>query len=59
MFVGEIVDVSGLEAAMADDGAVDVERVGIVSYIPGKETYYGLGPQLGRAFSVGKKFDAE
>lgn len=59
MFVGEILDVSGLEAALADDGAIDVERVGVVTYIPGKEAYYGLGPQLGRAFSMGKKFNAE
>lgn len=56
LFVGEILDVKVDEEALGPDGRVDIERVGLVTYIPGGETYHGLGPSLGRAFSVGNKF---
>ena len=59
MFVGEILDVKADEDALGPDGKVDLDAVGLVSYIPGAETYHGLGPSLGGAFSVGKKFKGD
>jgi len=58
MFVGEILDVKADEDALGPDGKLDLDAVGLVTYIPGAETYHGLGPSLGSAFSVGKKFKA-
>ncbi len=59
MFVGEILDVKADETVLGPDGKVDLDAAGLVTYIPGAETYYGLGPSLGHAFSVGKKFKAD
>jgi len=59
MFVGEILDVKVDEEALGPDGKVDIDKVGPLTYIPGEEAYYRLGPSLGRTFSVGKKFKTD
>jgi flavin reductase (DIM6/NTAB) family NADH-FMN oxidoreductase RutF len=59
MFVGEILDAKVDEEALGPDGKVDIDGVGFLTYIPGEESYRGLGPSVGEAFSVGKKFKVD
>lgn len=56
MFVGEILDSKVDEEALGPDNKIDIDGVGFLTYVLGEETYRSLGPSLGRAYSVGKKF---
>ena len=56
LFVGEILDVKADATALDSEGKLDIEAIGLVTYIPGLERYFGLGPSLGKAFEVGKAF---
>ena len=52
-FIGEIVDVKAEESVLGDDRSIDIERVDPFFYIPGKRTYYRIGPYIGKAHSIG------
>ena len=52
-FIGEIVDVKAEESALGKDGSIDIERVDPFFYVPGKRTYYRIGPYFGKAHSIG------
>jgi flavin reductase (DIM6/NTAB) family NADH-FMN oxidoreductase RutF len=52
-FVGEIIDVKAEESVLGEDGSMDIERVDPFFYVPGKRTYYRIGPYLGKAHSIG------
>lgn len=54
MFVGEILDVKVDEAAMRD-GKPDPLAIKPVIFAPEDRHYYGLGADLGLAFSIGKE----
>jgi len=53
MFVGEIMDVKVEEAGLRD-GKPDAAAIKPMIYAPEDRNYYGLGPSLGLAFSIGK-----
>lgn len=53
-FVGEIKDVKAEEEFLDAKGAFDLTKAGMVVYNPFGREYYGLGPRLGQAFSMGK-----
>jgi len=55
-FVGEIKDVKADLEILDPDGKIDLEKMGTVMFAPGSRQYYGLGPALGPAFSIGKKY---
>jgi len=55
LFVGEIMDVKADEALLDDKGRPDVTKVRPLMADPGNWGYYGLGPYLGQAFSIGKQ----
>ncbi len=55
LFVGEIVDVKADESVLAEGGFPDIEKVKPLVFAPANQTYYGLGPYLGKAFSIGKE----
>ena len=59
MFVGEVLDTKVDEEALGPDGKVDIDGVGFLAYITGEESYRALGPSVGGAFSVGKKFKTD
>jgi flavin reductase (DIM6/NTAB) family NADH-FMN oxidoreductase RutF len=54
MFVGEIMDVKVEETAMVG-GIPDATLVAPVIYAPESRQYFGLGANLGQAFSIGKE----
>ncbi len=54
LFVGEIVDVKADEAVLDPRGLPDPEKVKPFVYLTEVQHYHGLGPRLGRAFSVGR-----
>lgn len=53
--VGEIVNVSVDEAALDENGNVDVSKVRPITFDPFNSTYVELGSVVGKAFSDGKK----
>ena len=53
-FIGEILDVKAEESVLGDDGLPAIERVRPFVFSPSNRTYYGIGPCLGKAFSIGK-----
>lgn len=54
-FVGEIVDVKVEASSIKEDGLPDIMKIKPLIYDTAHRAYYGLGPLLGQAFSVGKK----
>lgn len=56
LFVGEIVDVKGDSAVLADDGFLDILKIKPLVFDTSHRGYHGIGPLLGKAFSVGKVF---
>jgi flavin reductase (DIM6/NTAB) family NADH-FMN oxidoreductase RutF len=54
-FVGEIMDVKADPALLGDDGLPDILKLKPMLFDTAHRGYYGVGPFLGQAFSVGKK----
>jgi flavin reductase (DIM6/NTAB) family NADH-FMN oxidoreductase RutF len=54
MFVGEVLDVK-VESLAMKDGKPDPAAIQPIIFAPEERYYYGLGPQLGQAFSIGKE----
>ncbi len=54
-FIGEIVDVKGDPAVFGEDGQLDIMKIKPLIYDPSHKGYHGVGPCLGKAFSVGKE----
>lgn len=55
MFVGEIVDIKVEESVLDENGSPDIEKIRPVIYGTGNRSYYGIGSDLGKAFSIGKE----
>jgi flavin reductase (DIM6/NTAB) family NADH-FMN oxidoreductase RutF len=55
MFVGEIVDIKAEESVLDENGNPDIEKVRPVIYGTGNRSYYSIGCNLGKAFSIGKE----
>ena len=54
-FIGEIIDVKA-DAEMFDvDGLLDILKIKPLVYDTSHKGYHGVGPLLGKAFSVGKR----
>ncbi len=51
MFIGEIMDVKAEEASIASQDALP----GMVIFDPLRRCYYGMGKNLGKAFSIGQE----
>jgi len=54
-FVGEIIDVKAEEAVLDEDGLPDILKIKPLIFDTAHRGYHGVGPLLGKAFSVGKK----
>lgn len=54
LFIGEILDVKMEENFLGDEGKPSIEKVKPLIFSPDNTSYYGLGPHLGKAFSIGK-----
>jgi flavin reductase (DIM6/NTAB) family NADH-FMN oxidoreductase RutF len=53
MFVGEVLDVK-VDSAALKDGKPDPAAIKPIVFAPEDRHYYGLGANLGQAFSIGK-----
>ena len=53
--IGEIVNVSADERVLGEDGMIDPQKLGAITYDPVHHTYIKLGEKVGNAFSDGKK----
>jgi flavin reductase (DIM6/NTAB) family NADH-FMN oxidoreductase RutF len=54
-FIGEIVDVKGDAETLAEDGLPDILKMRPLVYDTAHKGYHGVGPLVGKAFSVGKE----
>jgi len=54
-FVGQILDAKLDESVLDSDGVPDVTKIKPITFAPEPNTYHGLGPSLGRAFSIGRE----
>lgn len=57
-FIGEILDVKADVDVLDADGHIDLERLLPIIFAPGSSKYFGVGPCVAQAFSVGKTFIA-
>jgi flavin reductase (DIM6/NTAB) family NADH-FMN oxidoreductase RutF len=55
-FIGEILDVKMDESVLGEDGKADLAKIRAIGYDPMRSDYFVTGPVVGKAFSVGKKF---
>ena len=53
-FIGEIIDVKADEDVFGEDGNLDIMKVKPLIYDTSRKGYHGVGPLLGKAFTVGK-----
>jgi flavin reductase (DIM6/NTAB) family NADH-FMN oxidoreductase RutF len=54
-FIGEIVDVKADPSVLGADGIPDILKLRPMLFDTGHRGYYGVGPFIGQAFSIGKK----
>lgn len=57
-FIGEIVDVKADTDVLATDGQPDIMKIKPLIYDTSHKGYHGVGPLLGKAFSVGKELQS-
>lgn len=53
-FIGEIVDVKADADVLGDDGLPEIMKIKPLIYDTAHKGYHGVGPLLGKAFSIGK-----
>jgi flavin reductase (DIM6/NTAB) family NADH-FMN oxidoreductase RutF len=53
-FIGEVLGIKADESVLTEDGSLDIQRVKPIMFAPDDRAYYGVGPYLGPAFSIGK-----
>ena len=54
-FIGEIVDVKADSDVLGEDGLPDILKIKPLIYDTAHKGYHGVGPLLGKAFTVGKE----
>ena len=54
LFIGEILDVKVEEGMLTSNGKPDIEKIKPLIFVPGGQFYYGVGPFVEKAFSIGK-----
>jgi flavin reductase (DIM6/NTAB) family NADH-FMN oxidoreductase RutF len=54
-FIGEIIDVKVEEGLAEEKGRPIIEQISPLFFAPGGGFYYAAGPQIGKAFSAGKR----
>ena len=55
-FIGEIIDVKGSEDVFGEDGHLDIMKIQPLIYDTSGKGYHSVTPCIGKAFSIGKKF---
>lgn len=54
VFAGEIVDVKADESILGPKGNIEIQKLKPIVYSPTDRSYYKVGAEIGKAFSVGK-----
>lgn len=57
-FIGEIVDVKADQAVLGNDGLPDITKIKPLVFDTAHKGYHGVGPSLGKAFTIGKKLQS-
>ena len=57
-FIGEIVDVKADADVFSEDGLPDILKIKPLIFDTSHKGYHGIGPCLGKAFSIGNAFKA-
>ena len=52
-FIGEVLEVKAEASVLGKDGALDIEKMNPLLYIPGNRAYHGIGHYLEKAHSTG------
>lgn len=55
LFVGEIVDIKAEESVLDENKNPDIEKIKPIIYGTGNRSYYSIGCNIGKAFSIGKE----
>jgi flavin reductase (DIM6/NTAB) family NADH-FMN oxidoreductase RutF len=55
-FIGEIVDVKADKSILNEDGLPDILKIQPLVYDTAHKGYHSVGPLVGKAFSIGKKY---
>jgi len=56
VIIGQIVDVKAREEIMDHKDSIEIQKLKPIIYSPTDRNYYGVGEELGNAFSIGKEF---
>ena len=54
-FIGEILDVKVAQDMLDEAGNADIRKIKPIIFSPVSQRYHGVGPFLGKAFSIGGK----
>jgi len=54
-FAGEIMDVKADASVIGGGRFPDIEKEKPIIFSPGDRSYYGIGPRIGAAFSIGRE----
>lgn len=55
LFLGEIIDIKVDESVFGENKNPDIEKIKPIIYDTGNRSYYSIGCNLGKAFSIGKE----
>lgn len=55
LFVGEVLDVHVDESVLGEEGVPDIGQIKPTLFDPAGRKYYGVGAELGQAFSLGRR----
>lgn len=56
VLIGQIVDVNAREDILDRKDSIEIQKLKPIVYSPTDRNYYGVGDEIGNAFSIGKEF---
>jgi len=56
VLIGQIVDVKAKEEILDHKDSIEIQKLKPILYSPTDRNYYGVGEEIGNAFSIGKEF---
>ncbi|MDR0767348.1 MAG: flavin reductase family protein [Methanosarcinales archaeon] len=59
VLIGQIVDVKADEEILDHKDSIEIQKLKPIVYSPTDRSYYGVGDEIGKAFSIGKEIKDE
>ena len=56
VLIGQIIDVKAKEEILDHKDSIEIQKLKPIIYSPTDRNYYGVGEEIGNAFSIGKEF---